>query len=135
MHSMTCREPSTASTSGVTTFVPGRLRTSVPDGFTVIELNGVTSEATHIYDPRIGLLEAYRALFEQWRLAFEIGAENVRRGAETTSIRELVRLLLRYRETAQRHLDESPATTPRPITINAIVTSARAEQRINTSAR
>jgi hypothetical protein len=59
--------------------------------FTVIELNGVTSEATHIYDPRIGLVEAYRALFEQWRLAFEIGAENVRRGAETTSIRELVR--------------------------------------------
>lgn len=79
--------------------------------FTVIELNGVTSEATHIYDPRIGLLEAYRALFEQWRLAFEIGAENVRRGAETTSIRELVRRLLRYRETAQRHLDASPATT------------------------
>ena len=78
---------------------------------TVIELNGVTSEATHIYDPRIGLLEAYRALFEQWRFAFEIGAENVRRGAETTSIRELVRLLLRYRETALCHLDETPAST------------------------
>ena len=74
--------------------------------FKVIELNGVTSEATHIYDPRIGLLEAYRALFEQWRLAFEIGAENVRRGAKVTSLRMLGRLLLEYHAHSQRHLQE-----------------------------
>ena len=79
--------------------------------FTVIELNGVTSEATHIYDPRIGLLEAYHALFEQWQWAFEIGAANVRRGAETTSIQALVRLLLQYRRAARCHLDDTrPAT-------------------------
>ena len=79
--------------------------------FTVIELNGVTSEATHIYDPRIGLLEAYRALFDQWQLAFEIGAENVRRGAATTSLWSLVRLLLEYRRTSRGHLDVQPVTT------------------------
>jgi pimeloyl-ACP methyl ester carboxylesterase len=75
-------------------------------GFKVIELNGVTSEATHIYDPGIGLCEAYRALFEQWRLAFEIGAENVRRGATVTSLWALGRLLLEYRDHSQGHLEE-----------------------------
>ena len=75
-------------------------------GITVLELNGVTSEATHIYDPRIGVLEAYRVLFEQWRLAFEIGAENVRRGARVTSPGELVRLLLRYRKRSEGHLEQ-----------------------------
>ena len=74
--------------------------------FKVIELNGVTSEATHIYDPAIGLREAYRTLFEQWRLAFEIGAENVRRGAAVTSLWTLGRLLLEYRDRSQGHLEE-----------------------------
>ena len=39
----------------------------------ILELNGVTSEATHIYDPKFSLLDAYRVLFQQWRIAFEIG--------------------------------------------------------------
>jgi len=59
--------------------------------FTVIELNGVTSEATHIYDPKVGLLDAYRALFAQWSLAFEIGAANARAGAPVTLVRTLIR--------------------------------------------
>ena len=42
----------------------------------IVELNGVTSEATHIYDPKLTLWDAYRVLFQQWRLAFEIGAYN-----------------------------------------------------------
>jgi hypothetical protein len=52
--------------------------------FTVIELNGVTSEPTHIYDPAVSLVDAYRALFSQWSLAFAIGAENTRAGARVT---------------------------------------------------
>ena len=85
--------------------------TSVEDfrrgaGFKVIELNGVTSEATHIYDPAVGLLEAYAALFEQWRLAFEIGAANVQRGATVTSVRTLGRMLLEYHGLSQGHLQE-----------------------------
>jgi MFS family permease len=75
-------------------------------GFKVIELNGVTSEATHIYDPGIGLHDAYRALFEQWHLAFEIGSENVRRGATVTSLRTLGRLLAEYRVRSRGHLQE-----------------------------
>ena len=47
----------------------------------VIELNGVTSEATHIYDPRLSLIDAYRVLFEQWRIAFEIAHRNRERAS------------------------------------------------------
>jgi hypothetical protein len=61
----------------------------------VIELNGVTSEATSIYDPRHGLTEAYRTLFRQWRTAFQIGARNRARGHRPTPLSTLVRLTAR----------------------------------------
>jgi hypothetical protein len=60
--------------------------------FKIVELNGVTSEATHIYDPAVGLFDAYRVLLRQWRLAFEIGAQNRARGARPTPLFELLRL-------------------------------------------
>ena len=68
--------------------------------FKVIELNGVTSEATHIYDPANGLLTAYQTLCQQWRIAFEIGAQNRARGVQPTPVRTLVRLLAEYRRAA-----------------------------------
>lgn len=45
-------------------------------GFEVIELNGLLSESTNIYDPGITFWKAQRVLREQWRLAFQIGAAN-----------------------------------------------------------
>lgn len=71
--------------------------TALAEGrFTVIELNGVTSEATHIYDPQHSLAYAYRTLFRQWRIAFEIGAANRDRGADPLTLREFFNLLERY---------------------------------------
>lgn len=61
--------------------------------FKVVELNGVTSEATHIYDRRNSLRDAYGALFKQWKIAFEIGAQNRARGSQPTHITTLFRLL------------------------------------------
>ena len=46
----------------------------------IVELNGVTSEATHIYDPSSSIVAAWRTLMEQWSMAFAIGAANRRRG-------------------------------------------------------
>lgn len=62
------------------------------ENFRIIELNGVTSESTNIYDPRYSLTDAYRILYRQWRLAFEIGLENIRLGATPTSLPDLIRL-------------------------------------------
>lgn len=81
-------------------------------GLTILELNGVTSEATHIYAPGASLIAAYRTLFEQWRIAFEIGAANVALGAEPTGWRDLLRLL---RERRARFATISrPDPTPEP---------------------
>jgi len=62
-------------------------------GFKIIELNGVTSESTDIYDPRNSLFEAYRKLFRQWHLAFEIGARNRAAGVGPTGFLALARLV------------------------------------------
>jgi membrane protein DedA with SNARE-associated domain len=67
--------------------------------FKIIELNGVTSESTNIYDPRYTLFDAYRILFAQWRIAFEIGRENASAGAERTSAADLISLIIRSNRT------------------------------------
>lgn len=72
--------------------------------FKVLELNGVTSEATHIYDPKNSLLEAYRVLFAQWRIAFEIGAQNRRRCTKPTPLRALAGLILDFKRRPRLHL-------------------------------
>lgn len=71
--------------------------------FKVIELNGVTSEATSIYDPKNSVFTAYRILFEQWRIAFEIGAQNRERGFKPTPLQTLLKWMIAYREQSQAH--------------------------------
>jgi pimeloyl-ACP methyl ester carboxylesterase/membrane protein DedA with SNARE-associated domain len=71
--------------------------------FRIIELNGATSEATSIYDPANRLLSAYRTLFEQWRILFQIGAENRDRGAPVATLGELLELLRRHRGAKRLH--------------------------------
>ena len=65
-------------------------------GLRIIELNGLTSESTHIYDPRHGLFFAYKALFRQFRIAFEIADRSRVRGVRPDSLRSVVRLVFRY---------------------------------------
>lgn len=73
--------------------VPSREAFRRGEDLTILELNGVTSEVTHIYDPGLSVIEAYRALCGQWRLAFDIGAENEARGARVWSLAELIDLV------------------------------------------
>lgn len=69
----------------------------------VIELNGVTSEMTHIYDRRHGWGYGMRTLFRQWRWAFEVGAEQARNGAHVSGLRDLWRAWRSYRRDQRRH--------------------------------
>lgn len=43
--------------------------------FEIVEVNGAASEATHIWDADMSLLNAYKVLFKQWQVLFEIGEE------------------------------------------------------------
>jgi len=71
--------------------------------FKVVELNGATAEATHIYDPRNSLLSAYRVLFEQWRTLLEIAAANRNQGATLTGWRELWHLVRHHDAQIRSH--------------------------------
>lgn len=61
----------------------------------VLECNGVTSEATHIYDPQYSYGYALKTLAAQWREAFAIGAVNAERGAHVLKPLELLAYWLR----------------------------------------
>jgi hypothetical protein len=75
--------------------------------FRVVELNGLTAEPTDMYDPRYGVVRAWRALASQWRTAFEIGAENIAAGARPARWSEIVRLW-RVRHAAGRAVSDRP---------------------------
>ena len=61
-------------------------------GIKVLELNGVTAESAHIYHPDTPLLDGWKAMIAQWRLAIAIGEANAASGAATTSLGELFAL-------------------------------------------
>ena len=71
--------------------------------FTVIELNGGTSEATHIYDPRYSVFEAWRVMREQWRILYEIARRNRAAGTRLVGVGELWIDVRRYRRAARSH--------------------------------
>ena len=85
-------------------FYFGRFDLKVPDeaalregrDIRVLELNGVSSEPTHIYQPGYPIWRAWGDLAEQWELAFEIGGANRERGHRPSSVRAIQRLLWRY---------------------------------------
>ncbi|MBE7210385.1 MAG: D-alanine--D-alanine ligase [Gluconacetobacter diazotrophicus] len=60
------------------------------DGFTVIEINGVGSEATHIWDPSTTLRDAYLDQFRHYRDAFLIGRAMRKKGFRPTRPFELL---------------------------------------------
>jgi hypothetical protein len=57
--------------------------------FRIVELNGLTAEPAHVYDPCHGYGTALRALATQWRVAFAIGAANRAAGARPATWSEL----------------------------------------------
>jgi membrane protein DedA with SNARE-associated domain len=61
-----------------------RLRTGTE--FCIVELNGAASEATSIYDASNTLINAYKTLFRQWSVVFEIGVMNRSRGVAAPSL-------------------------------------------------
>jgi hypothetical protein len=48
--------------------------------YMILEVNGVGGEPTHIYDPTISLLKAWKDLCKSWRIAADIAEKNIRSG-------------------------------------------------------
>lgn len=64
---------------------------SLKDGknIKIIELNGVSSEATHIYDPSLSVFNGWRVIARQWRYAYQIGSELREKGLKPASLKDL----------------------------------------------
>ena len=61
------------------------------EDLSIIEINGVGSEATHIWDSDTSLREVYAAQFRHYAAAFAIGREMRRRGARSSGVRRMWR--------------------------------------------
>jgi hypothetical protein len=59
----------------------------------IIELNGIASESTNVYDPAISIWRAYRTWALAISHAFAIGAENRAAGAPLPSLLQTLRLI------------------------------------------
>lgn len=64
--------------------------------FKIIELNGMGSLPTHIYDPEHSLRNAYKVLFHHYNIAYRISKENKKRGHKFTSFKEIRKIVKQY---------------------------------------
>ncbi|GBQ65705.1 ATP-grasp domain-containing protein [Komagataeibacter swingsii] len=67
------------------------------EDFQIIEINGVGSEATHIWDARTTLRDAYTTQFMHYRETFRIGAKKRREGWKSSGAMAMLRAWLRQR--------------------------------------
>ncbi|MFK7840421.1 MAG: D-alanine--D-alanine ligase [Bdellovibrionales bacterium] len=56
----------------------------------IVEVNGAGAEATHIWDPKTSIWTAYKVLMKQYRIMFEIGAANKKRGFKPMPLKMLL---------------------------------------------
>ncbi|PJE79850.1 hypothetical protein CI610_01163 [invertebrate metagenome] len=59
------------------------------EDFSILEINGASSEAAHIWDSRGSLRDLYRTLFAQYRTLFRLGRMNYQQGHRVPSILKL----------------------------------------------
>ncbi|MXV44560.1 ATP-grasp domain-containing protein [Saccharibacter sp. 17.LH.SD] len=67
------------------------------EGFEIIEINGVGSEAIHIWDRRTTLWEAYKTQFYHYRQTFLIGAANKKKGWRSSGALSLFQSWIKQR--------------------------------------
>ncbi len=82
------------------------------EGIRVLEVNGVTSEATHMYDPRYGFLAAHAILRRQWQLAFDLAEERIREGVRPATLSRILHAA-RVERRARRGAAQAPARRAR----------------------
>lgn len=71
--------------------------------FTVIEVNGASSEAIHIWDAGHSLKDAISILCQQFQLLFAIGYENHKAGATSLGLMTLLRSWLKERRLSKKY--------------------------------
>ncbi len=71
--------------------------------FSIVEINGVGSEAVHAWDPAASLGQTWRRLIDQQRVMFMIGACNRARGIAPTGVAEFLGRFLQQADLLRRY--------------------------------
>ena len=66
--------------------------------FKIVEINGASAESTHIWDANYSLLQAWKDLFNQFRLLFIIGEHNMKCGVHPQALRDFLKAYLREKK-------------------------------------
>lgn len=64
----------------------------------ILEMNGVTSEAAHIYDPDASIFNAWKTLCQQWSHAFKVSKKNLQNGAKTVTVKTILREYKKHKQ-------------------------------------
>ena len=62
----------------------------------ILELNGVTSEPGHIYDPKLNLFKAYRDTAYNMKIMSDISIENMKLGVQVTPFKRMLKLIISH---------------------------------------
>lgn len=73
------------------------------EDFLIVEINGAGAESTHIWDPAAKLRDAYGTLFAQFRILFQIGDANRRRGHRPLGLVRLLKDVFDYHRVARHY--------------------------------
>ncbi len=71
--------------------------------FQILEVNGISGEATHIWDARGSLKSLYQTLFRQYSLLFEYGAFNRAKGVNPPGTKEIIKAWWREKSLTSRY--------------------------------
>lgn len=77
--------------------VPSETALQLGANLRILELNGITSEATSIYDPKNSLFAAYKVIFKQWKIASRIVTQNRIAGVRPATLFQVLRQYLDYK--------------------------------------
>ncbi|MFT5168428.1 MAG: hypothetical protein ACI8P3_003671 [Saprospiraceae bacterium] len=66
-------------------------------GFKILEFNGVAGEPAHIYDPEYPLIQAYKDLYQHWKIIYHISQKQMAKGISVMTWKEAVRSVKTYR--------------------------------------
>lgn len=64
--------------------------------FKILEINGVAAEPAHIYDPNYSVVQAYKDLYKQWKVIYEISYYQHRNGVEYMTFGEAKKAVKKY---------------------------------------
>ena len=66
--------------------------------FSILEFNGIASEPAHIYDPAYSTWQAYKDIFAHWKIIYQLGKAQRKRGVNGMSWSEAYNSIRTYRQ-------------------------------------